>query len=93
RLKAKKNDDKHDDLSLYLEVADSKTLPLGWRRHAKVSITIVNQIVDIFTEMRDYVYWLEKKLQEVGETRMQEIEEELKDLKNTCSDMNALLSS
>ncbi|CAH2063702.1 unnamed protein product [Thlaspi arvense] len=35
--------------------------------------------------------WLEKKLKEAGETRMQGIEEELKDLKNKCSDMDALL--
>ncbi|CAH2065262.1 unnamed protein product, partial [Thlaspi arvense] len=35
--------------------------------------------------------WLVKKLKEAGETRMQGIEEELKDLKNKCSDMNTLL--
>ncbi|KAL9858277.1 putative MATH/TRAF domain, phospholipase [Arabidopsis thaliana] len=35
--------------------------------------------------------WLEKKLKEVGETRVQDIEEELKDMKQKCADMEALL--
>ncbi|EOA39320.1 hypothetical protein CARUB_v10012359mg [Capsella rubella] len=35
--------------------------------------------------------WLEKKLKEVGESRVQEIEEELKDMKQKCADMEALL--
>ncbi|CAH8254443.1 unnamed protein product [Arabidopsis lyrata] len=35
--------------------------------------------------------WLEKKLKEIGEARLQEIEEELKDMKQTCVDMETLL--
>jgi len=35
--------------------------------------------------------WLEKKLKEIGETRVQDIEEELKDMKQKCADMEALL--
>ncbi|XP_010493115.1 PREDICTED: MATH domain and coiled-coil domain-containing protein At3g27040-like [Camelina sativa] len=35
--------------------------------------------------------WLEKKLKETGVTRLQEIEQELKDLKIKCADMDALL--
>ncbi|CAH2065288.1 unnamed protein product, partial [Thlaspi arvense] len=54
RLKAKENN-KHDDLSLYLEVADSKSLHLGWRRHAEFSFTIITQFVECLSQMRgDY---------------------------------------
>ena len=35
--------------------------------------------------------WLEKKLKETGKSRLQEIEEDLKDLKVKCADMDALL--
>ncbi|KAF7820460.1 ubiquitin carboxyl-terminal hydrolase 12 isoform X2 [Senna tora] len=33
-----------DHLSMYLDVADSTTLPYGWSRYAQFSLTIVNQI-------------------------------------------------
>lgn len=33
-------------LCLYLRVADPKSLPFGWRRHVKYSLTIVNQTAD-----------------------------------------------
>ncbi|CAN1298215.1 Ubiquitin C-terminal hydrolase 12 [Linum perenne] len=33
-----------DHLSMYLDVADSSTLPYGWSRYAQFSLTIVNQI-------------------------------------------------
>ncbi|XP_010424500.1 PREDICTED: MATH domain and coiled-coil domain-containing protein At1g31390-like [Camelina sativa] len=35
--------------------------------------------------------WLEKKLKEAGQNRLQEIEEELKDLKEKCAEMEALV--
>ncbi|EOA26211.1 hypothetical protein CARUB_v100186870mg, partial [Capsella rubella] len=35
--------------------------------------------------------WLEKKLKDSGVTRLQEIKEEVKDLKVKCADINALL--
>ncbi|XP_019094238.1 PREDICTED: MATH domain and coiled-coil domain-containing protein At1g31390-like [Camelina sativa] len=35
--------------------------------------------------------WLEKELKEVGQTRARDIEEELKDMKQKCADMEALL--
>jgi len=40
----KGNDTKSDHLSLYLDVAESESLPCGWRRHAQFSFTIVNHI-------------------------------------------------
>ncbi|OIV90620.1 hypothetical protein TanjilG_01701 [Lupinus angustifolius] len=33
-----------DHLSMYLDVADSTTLPYGWSRYAQFSLTVVNQI-------------------------------------------------
>lgn len=33
-----------DHLSMYLDVADSATLPYGWSRYAQFSLAIVNQI-------------------------------------------------
>lgn len=33
-----------DCLSVYLDVTGSSTLPLGWARHARFSLTIVNQL-------------------------------------------------
>lgn len=38
--------------SLYLTVADSEFLPLGWRRHAKFSLTVVNQFSDNLSEVK-----------------------------------------
>lgn len=44
RLFAFPNGYRVDYLSLYLEVADSQSLPSGWRRYVKFSISIVNQL-------------------------------------------------
>lgn len=33
-----------DYLSVYLDVTGSSTLPLGWARYARFSLTIVNQL-------------------------------------------------
>lgn len=33
----------NDHLSLFLEVGNYESLPIGWRRHAKYSFTISNQ--------------------------------------------------
>ena len=33
-----------DHLSMYLDVADSTTLPYGWSRYAQFSLAVVNQI-------------------------------------------------
>lgn len=36
-------------LSMYLDVADSATLPYGWSRYAQFSLAVVNQIHSKFT--------------------------------------------
>ena len=38
-----------DNLSMYLDVADSSTLPYGWSRYAQFSLAVVNQIHTKFT--------------------------------------------
>ncbi|KAK9699295.1 hypothetical protein RND81_08G165600 [Saponaria officinalis] len=38
-----------DYLSMYLDVADSQTLPYGWSRYAAFSLTVVNQIHQKFS--------------------------------------------
>ncbi|CAI0410570.1 unnamed protein product [Linum tenue] len=56
-----------DHLSMYLDVADSGTLPYGWSRYAQFSLTVVNQIhqkgsvrKELFSEINlvdEVVYW------------------------------------
>nr|GMC94101.1 ubiquitin carboxyl-terminal hydrolase 12-like isoform X1 [Ipomoea batatas] len=38
-----------DHLSMYLDVADSSTLPYGWSRYAQFSLAVINQIHNKFT--------------------------------------------
>lgn len=38
-----------DHLSMYLDVADSATLPYGWSRYAQFSLAVVNQIHNKYT--------------------------------------------
>ena len=38
-----------DHLSMYLDVADSSTLPYGWSRYAQFSLAVVNQIQPKYT--------------------------------------------
>ncbi|XP_051130777.1 ubiquitin C-terminal hydrolase 12-like isoform X2 [Andrographis paniculata] len=42
-----------DHLSLYLDVADSATLPYGWSRYAQFSLSVINQIHNKFTIRKD----------------------------------------
>ncbi|XP_028053100.1 ubiquitin carboxyl-terminal hydrolase 12-like isoform X3 [Camellia sinensis] len=42
-----------DHLSMYLDVADSATLPYGWSRYAQFSLAVVNQIHNKFTVRKD----------------------------------------
>lgn len=52
RLCAYPKEDKVDDLSLYLEVADSESLPSGWRKYVKFRLSIVKQVLEIDTELQ-----------------------------------------
>ncbi|KAD4584001.1 hypothetical protein E3N88_21602 [Mikania micrantha] len=42
-----------DHLSMYLDVADSSTLPYGWSRYAQFSLAVVNQIHSKLTIRKD----------------------------------------
>ncbi|KAI3458748.1 hypothetical protein Pfo_015411 [Paulownia fortunei] len=42
-----------DHLSMYLDVADSATLPYGWSRYAQFSLSVINQIHSKFTIRKD----------------------------------------
>ncbi|XP_021296357.1 ubiquitin carboxyl-terminal hydrolase 13-like [Herrania umbratica] len=42
-----------DHLSMYLDVADSATLPYGWSRYAQFSLAVVNQIHNKYTVRKD----------------------------------------
>ncbi|KAI3675745.1 hypothetical protein L1987_85338 [Smallanthus sonchifolius] len=38
-----------DHLSMYLDAADSSSLPYGWSRYAQISLVVVNQVHNKFT--------------------------------------------
>ncbi|XP_052185773.1 ubiquitin C-terminal hydrolase 12-like [Diospyros lotus] len=42
-----------DHLSMYLDVADSATLPYGWSRYAQFSLAVINQIHNKFTMKKE----------------------------------------
>ncbi|XP_055831418.1 ubiquitin C-terminal hydrolase 12-like isoform X2 [Solanum dulcamara] len=42
-----------DQLSLYLDVADSPSLPYGWSRYAHFSLAVLNQVHNKFTVRKD----------------------------------------
>ncbi|KAJ0469972.1 putative ubiquitinyl hydrolase 1 [Helianthus annuus] len=42
-----------DHLSMYLDVADSSSLPYGWSRYAQFSLAVVNQVHSKFTVKKD----------------------------------------
>ncbi|CAH8305954.1 unnamed protein product [Eruca vesicaria subsp. sativa] len=48
-------------LSLYLFVSNHNFLPSGWRRHAKFSFTVVNQIPGEVSQLRETQYWFDEK--------------------------------
>ncbi|CAA7048061.1 unnamed protein product [Microthlaspi erraticum] len=65
-----KGNNKPNHLSLYLVVADSKSLPLGWRRHAKFSFTIVNQFSDQLSQTEELQKWYDQKTPDWGFTNI-----------------------
>ncbi|KAJ6986547.1 hypothetical protein NC653_019919 [Populus alba x Populus x berolinensis] len=42
-----------DHLSMYLDVADSATLPYGWSRYAQFSLTVINQLHQKYSIRKD----------------------------------------
>ncbi|KAG7634865.1 MATH/TRAF domain [Arabidopsis suecica] len=66
----KGNDTKSDHLSLYLDVAESESLPCGWRRHAQFSFTIVNHIPEKCSQRKETIHWFCEKVSDWGFTNM-----------------------
>ncbi|CAA7048062.1 unnamed protein product [Microthlaspi erraticum] len=56
--------------SLYLTVADSECLSLGWRRHAKFSLTVVNQFSEKLSEVKVTQHWFDHKAVDWGFSEM-----------------------
>ncbi|KAG7578810.1 TRAF-like [Arabidopsis thaliana x Arabidopsis arenosa] len=55
-----KGNNKADYLSLYLDVPDKESLPIGWRRHTKVSLTIVNHS-ETLSQLGETQHWFDQK--------------------------------
>ncbi|ESQ44251.1 hypothetical protein EUTSA_v10006467mg [Eutrema salsugineum] len=65
-----KGDSGKSCLPLYLVVADSKTLPSGWRRHTKFSLSIVNQISERLSQVKKAHQWFDQKSHALGYSAM-----------------------
>ncbi|CAA7048064.1 unnamed protein product [Microthlaspi erraticum] len=62
-----KGNNKPDHFSLFVDVVDPELLPLGWRRHAKVFLTIVNQYSDKLSLVREAKqHWFGENLSNWG---------------------------
>ncbi|EFH54457.1 hypothetical protein ARALYDRAFT_907298 [Arabidopsis lyrata subsp. lyrata] len=66
RLLAFPKGDKVKCLSLYLEVADFKSLPSGWRRNVEFTITLVKQFCEKFSLAKVTQHWLDHKVPDWG---------------------------
>ncbi|KFK35050.1 hypothetical protein AALP_AA5G228000 [Arabis alpina] len=83
-----KGDDKVGYLSLFLTVSKGESLPCGWRRHAKVSFTIVNQLSEQLSRKAETQQWFD----ESDKTEKPE-EETTQPLKKRKQDNDGVLSS
>ncbi|KAL9858278.1 putative MATH/TRAF domain-containing protein [Arabidopsis thaliana] len=58
-------------LSLFLQVADSESLPYGWKRHIKLRLTVVNQISEKLSKrLETPPYWFDQKSRYWGSPAM-----------------------
>ncbi|CAH8343495.1 unnamed protein product [Eruca vesicaria subsp. sativa] len=55
------NSDHLSELSLFLEVDQSRLLPIGWRRHANFSFTVLNQRSKKLSRKHELQQWFEQK--------------------------------
>ncbi|KAG2252239.1 hypothetical protein Bca52824_082375 [Brassica carinata] len=55
-------------LSLYLDVAGSASLPYGWRRRAELCLSVVNQVSEELTEIKEH--WFDAEVCDFGFTTM-----------------------
>ncbi|VVB06134.1 unnamed protein product [Arabis nemorensis] len=74
RLKAfPKGNNCASHLSLYLVVANAEYLHFGWRRHAKIFLTVVNQFSEELSQVKELEHWFDQKESDWGYKRMIEI--------------------
>ncbi|KAL1201590.1 MATH domain and coiled-coil domain-containing protein [Cardamine amara subsp. amara] len=62
RLLAYPNGDNVDNLSLFLEVADIESLPYGWGRFVKLRLTIVKQVSEEHSVLKETHRWFDQKV-------------------------------
>ncbi|XP_010516473.1 PREDICTED: MATH domain and coiled-coil domain-containing protein At3g58270-like [Camelina sativa] len=53
-------------LSLYLDVAGSEFLPVGWRRHADFNLTVVNQLSEELSDTKATKHWFDASATDFG---------------------------
>ncbi|XP_056853848.1 MATH domain and coiled-coil domain-containing protein At2g05410-like [Raphanus sativus] len=70
-----KGNDKANHFSLYLAVAGSEYLPLGWKSHAKFSLTVVNQFSEKLSQLRETQHWFDKTNPDWGFSEMISLDE------------------
>ncbi|XP_019097970.1 PREDICTED: MATH domain and coiled-coil domain-containing protein At1g31390-like [Camelina sativa] len=64
--KGDRSSNKNLYLSVYLIVADSETLPYGWKRHIKFRLTVVNQTSEKLSQQNVTQHWFEEKAKSWG---------------------------
>ncbi|CAL9089521.1 unnamed protein product [Musa textilis] len=64
-----------DHLSIYLDVADSATLPYGWSRYAQFTLAIVNQIHSKFTIRKETQHQFNSRESDWGFTSFMSLSE------------------
>ncbi|KAF8005627.1 hypothetical protein BT93_K0032 [Corymbia citriodora subsp. variegata] len=64
-----------DYLSIYLDVADSATLPYGWSRYAQFSLTVINQIHNKFSIRKETQHQFNARESDWGFTSFMQLSE------------------
>ncbi|GER44811.1 ubiquitin carboxyl-terminal hydrolase, partial [Striga asiatica] len=64
-----------DHLSMYLDVADSATLPYGWNRFAQFSLAVVNQVYTNYSIKKDTQHQFDRRESEWGFTSFMPLSE------------------
>ncbi|EOA25103.1 hypothetical protein CARUB_v10018410mg [Capsella rubella] len=61
--------------SLFLVVADIKTLPFGWKRHTKFRLNVVNQLSEHLSKLKSTQMWFDMKSPGWGFSEMLPLDE------------------
>ncbi|XP_073269254.1 ubiquitin C-terminal hydrolase 12-like isoform X1 [Primulina huaijiensis] len=64
-----------DYLSMYVDVADSATLPYGWNRYAQFSLAVVNQVHNRYTMKKDTQHQFNQRESDWGFTSFMPLSE------------------